>query len=354
MATAGGVILDSNPRAALILGSSPEALRGRHLADAFANRAPEAQRREQQERLERVALCSDPLVMELCTGDERRIEARVACVRDADGVVSGQFAVLRDRTEERRGERVARQTQRFESVGTLAAGIAHEVNNPLAFIRANLSQIYRMGELVEQVADRVEDDAGRKLVHELVDLRTIAEETLDGIARIERIVVDMRELANSPEQMRESVDLNVCARDAVRLANLRQELNIRVVTRLEEGLPLVMGASQRLVQALLNLVVNARHVLHDKPDGLIQLETRRADGRVEVLVSDNGIGISEEIQERIFDPFFTTKDPDQGSGLGLAIAFDILNDHGGSLEVRSRPGEGACFIASLPRTLDAA
>ena len=352
MATATGVILDLNPRAALILGSEPEALRGQHLADAFAAHAPESQCREQLNLLERLAASADPLVMELYTGDDRRIEARIACVRDADGVASGQFAVLRDRTEERRGERVARQTQRFESVGTLAAGIAHEVNNPLAFIRSNLSQIYRMGELVEQVAGHAEVEADGKLAHELVDLRTIAEETLDGIARIERIVADMRELANPPEPMREIVDLNECARDAIRLANLRQELNIRVETRLEEELPRVVGAPQRLVQALLNLVVNARHVLKDKADGMIQLETRSDDDSVYALVYDNGVGISEEMQERIFDPFFTTKDPDQGSGLGLAIAFDILNDHGGSLEVRSRPGEGACFIARLPRTTD--
>jgi len=352
MATASGVILDSNPRAAEILESTPGALRGRHMVDAFSRCASEPQRGEQSEKLaqlEEMATHRDPLVMELYTRDDRRIEVRVTCVFDAEGIAFGQFAVLRDRTEEHHGERVARQTQRFDAVGTLAAGIAHEVNNPLAFIRSNLSQIYRMGEYVEDAAENATGNEG-KLVNELTDLRTIAEETLDGIARIEGIVSDMRELATQTEKERETVDLNTCVLDAIRLANLRQEMNIWVDTQLEENLPTVSGAPQRLVQAFLNLVVNARYVLENVKDATIRFETRSDKDNVYFLVTDNGVGISDEIQERIFDPFFTTKDPDQGSGLGLAIAFDILSDHGGNLEVRSRLGEGACFIARLPRS----
>jgi signal transduction histidine kinase len=265
-------------------------------------------------------------------------------VRDGGGELAGQFAVLRDRTEEQRYERLIRQTQRLESVGTLAAGVAHEVNNPLAFIRSNLSQVQRMGELVEEHLDG--PDA--KLAEDLRDLREIAEETLDGIARIERIVFDMRLLSTPLEQALVSVNVNRVVRDAIRLANLRDDSAIAAKLDLADGLPSAEGSPQRLVQAILNLLVNARQALEGVPDARIEVETRREGDEVVILVRDNGPGIAEEIREHIFDPFFTTKSPHQGTGLGLAIAFDILRNHGGVLEVRSRSGPGASIAARLP------
>ncbi len=101
------------------------------------------------------------------------------------------------------------------------------------------------------------------------------------------------------------------------------------------------------MQALLNLLINARQALEGRP-GSIHVSTARVGGRVEIRVRDDGPGVPDEIQERIFDPFFTTKDPDRGTGLGLAIAYDILRDHSGVLELRVVSGPGACFVASLP------
>jgi signal transduction histidine kinase len=110
----------------------------------------------------------------------------------------------------------------------------------------------------------------------------------------------------------------------------------------------VKGSADRLGQVVLNLLMNAKHALAGRPFGRITVETLAQRGGVELHVSDNGPGIPEEIQDRIFDPFFTTKGPDQGTGLGLSIAFDIVREHGGSLEIASRPGEGARFIVRLP------
>ena len=339
------MILDLNPAAEWILDREGPSLRRRTLADVLAEAASPEQAASLREQLEGLTSSDRPLVTELHLGQERRVEVCAACVRDRVGEPAGQFAVLRDRTAERRDERVERQTQKLESVGTLAAGIAHEVNNPLAFIRANLSQIYRMGELVEETADLPEG----KLARELLDLRSIAEETLDGIARIEKIAADMRTLANARDRTVAPLDVNEAVQDAIRLSNLKRDPHISVATELAEDLPPVDGAQQRLVQALLNLIVNAMHALRNTAAGRIQVSTALDGDAVAIRVSDNGPGIPDDVQERIFDPFFTTKGPDEGSGLGLAIAFDILRDHGGVLEVWSRPGSGAHFTARIPR-----
>ena len=268
-----------------------------------------------------------------------------ACqVRDPRGEAVGQYLLLRDRTEERRFERIARQTQRMQTVGTLAAGIAHEVNNPLAFIRANLTEIQRLGEIAESHRQGPE----AKLAAELADLPGIAAETLDGIHRIERIVSGIRRLSTPRGEPVGRVDLNEVARDAVRLANLHRDTSVAVEVELWQQAVWVEGSARRLVQAVLNVVMNAHQALEHRPDRRIAIATRIDGDRAVIEVTDNGPGIARELQERIFDPFFTTKDPDQGTGLGLAIAFDIARDHGGLLDVSSRSGEGATFAFRLP------
>jgi signal transduction histidine kinase len=339
MANAAGVILDLNPAAEGILGGEAREVRGLSLGDVLDGFGDEEGGQRLGAFLTNLPAGSARFATEVRTSDQRLVEVSVA------SEPAGWFAVLRDRTEERRFERIARHTEKLQSVGTLAAGIAHEVSNPLTFIRANLSQIHRMGERVE--ACHAERDPDAKLADELADLREIAEETLDGIGRIEHIVTGMRRLAARREQSFQRVDANQVVRDALRLSNLSRAEQVAVETRLADALPPVEGTPKRLVQAVLNLLVNARQALEGR-SGRVFVETRCHDSSLEIRVGDDGPGIAEEIQGHIFDPFFTTKDPDQGTGLGLAIAFDIVRDHGGELEVRSKPGAGACFIVRLP------
>ena len=344
LADAAGGILDLNPAAAAILGVPGASLRQRPLAallDAFPLDADGARFRA---ALARLAETNVPLSAEIATRDHRRVELSAMLVRDARGEPVGQCAVLRDRTEERRFERLVSQTQRLQTVGTLVAGIAHEVNNPLAFIHANLMQIQRLGEIVE--AHR--EGPAAKLAAELADLAPIAAETLDGIQRIERIVADMRRLSSSREESLARVDLNEVARDAIRLANLHRDASVAIEMAFWREPLCVEGSAQRLVQAVLNVLMNSRQALGHRRDGQIALCVRADAGQAVIEVSDNGPGIPRELHERIFDPFFTTKDPDQGTGLGLAVALEIARDHGGVLDVRSRPGEGACFSLRLP------
>jgi signal transduction histidine kinase len=343
LADAAGAILDLNPAAEAILGVSAASLRRRPLTAAMETPGLGESTAALRDELGHLAVRGGALSAELMTPGDRRIQVSALRVRDRRGEMVGQYLLLCDRTEERRLERVARQTQRMQTVGTLAAGIAHEVNNPLAFIRANLTEIQRLGEIAE--SHRQGPDA--KLAEELADLPSIAAETLDGIHRIERIVSGIRRLSTPRGEPVARVDLNEVARDAVRLANLHRDSSVAVEMGAWQTPVWVEGSARRLVQAVLNVVLNAHQALEHGRDGRIAISTRTDGDQAVLEVTDNGPGISPELQERVFDPFFTTKSPDKGTGLGLAIAFDIARDHGGQLDVRSRPGEGATFSLRL-------
>ncbi len=345
MASASGTILDLNRAAAHILRREAGDLRQQSLGGVLGDLGDGESVAALHAGLAELLPDAPPLIAEVRTADERLVEVQVAWVRDGRGTPAGQFAVLRDRTEERRYERVVRHAQKLRTVGTLASGIAHEVNNPLAFIRANLSQLREMGERVD--AALTWPGADGKLASELAELSTITEETLDGIARIEGIVSGIRRLANNRKESFRPTQVNEVVEDALRLSNLSRDGEIRLELELAPELEQVDAIPERLVQALLNLLINARQALEGRP-GSIHVSTARVGGRVEIRVRDDGPGVPDEIQERIFDPFFTTKDPDRGTGLGLAIAYDILRDHSGVLELRVVSGPGACFVASLP------
>ncbi len=351
MASPAGAVVEVNEAAEGILGQPIGGLRRRPLEEVLVELAAPAERASLLESLVGLEAGEPRVVREISTPDERWISILAARVWAPDGADAGRFALLRDRTDERRLERLLRQNERLQSIGTLAAGIAHEVNNPLAFIRSNLSQLHALGERAE--SHRPGETV--KWPEELCDLRQIAEETLDGIGRIERIVADMRGLATAREAGSDPfapVRVNDVVRDAIRLADLARAPTRALRTELEEGLPSVLGSAERLVQALLNLLVNAKHAVEKSQEPHIAVHTQLCEGAVEICVCDNGPGVEAEHQERIFDPFFTTKGPDRGTGLGLAIAYDIVRDHGGVLELRSRPAGGAAFLLRLPLATD--
>ena len=318
MASSSGRVTQWNPAAARILGAS-HLRRGEDLGALLAQWLPPS--------------------------DGRNIEVTTAVVDEGRGEAAGRFAILSDRSEIDRIEQLARQTQRLEIVGALAGDVAHQINDPLTFVRANLTEIERLGARVE--AERDGPDA--LLAAELADLRAVALETLEGVERIRRIVDGMRALSSAARVDTATADLNAAARDALRLAQLGEEGGGGPVVLLSLGaLPPVSGSAERLVQAVLHLLVNARQALAATPGATIRVETRQRGGEVELAVSDNGPGIPEAVRHRVFDPFFTTRGPDAGTGLGLAIAFDIAREHGGALEAGSQPGKGARFVLRLP------
>jgi PAS domain S-box-containing protein len=343
VADAGGRVMSQNPAALRILGAQAEELRLRPMAEALARlAAPGARAVQRSER----PPDESPGGTEFETGDGRCIEISGGRLHDGAGEELGRFALLRDRTEERRYERSVRQIQKLETVGALAAGVAREVNDPLAFVRSSLGEIERLGARVDEGA------RGRdaELAHELRDLRTLAEEARAGVNRIARLVEDMRRLFHGTSGEVNDVDLSLVVEEALREAGLHSGQSPRVVVSEEGDLPTVRGSSERLAQALSQLLENARTALSGAPDPMIRVALRRSGEQVELEVSDNGPGVPEHLRERIFDPFFTTRAPDQGTGLGLAMAFDIAREHGGVLEERPTRGRGATFVLRLPLT----
>jgi PAS domain S-box-containing protein len=345
-----GVILDANPAAEEILDLSGAEIRGRRIGELLSGLIEDGERRAAlEEAFEALPEGLTLPASELRPSDGRRIQMTAKALDLAEGGVAGRFAVLRDCTQEHQYEHFARQVQRLETVGSLAAGIAHEVNNPLAFLRSNL---YHVGQVIGRL-EKQRDRLPERDADDLSELQEVVAECSDGIDRIGRIVNSMRRISREPADDLAEVDVNLIVRESVRLSDLHRNRHVDIRAHLEPDLPKIRASAQRLTQVVVNLLLNAKQALSSHPDAVVTVETRpNADG-VDIEVRDNGPGIAPEVRHRIFDPFFTTKGPEEGTGLGLSIAFDIVREHGGILEVVSREGAGACFVAHLPAHPDA-
>jgi signal transduction histidine kinase len=282
--------------------------------------------------------------VEIETGQARILELGSGCLRDAAGEGVGYFAVLRDRTAEHRAERLLHQSQKLESVGVLAAGVAHEVNNPLAFVRANIAQLQQLASLLEETREELP----KEVASASEEMQEILDESLTGLDRMREIVKGLLRFSRTSSGRLEACDLNAIVEEAARFASLDRGSLVQLELRLADGLPQVDASPEQLAQVLLNLFLNAAHALADRPGASIVATTRACGDGVEVRVVDNGPGVPEAIRERIFDPFFTTRAPNEGTGLGLAIAFDIVRKHGGNLELENPAAGGACFKLTLP------
>ncbi|HVH44604.1 MAG TPA: ATP-binding protein [Labilithrix sp.] len=272
---------------------------------------------------------------ELELTDGRIISRYSAPVIAFDGKVEGRVWCFRDVTEKRRlAARRAVVAERMASVGQLVASVAHEINNPLAYIDGN----------VEVVMEALEnEDEAPELVTALADARA-------GVERIKVIVRDLRVLSRIDDETREPTDLHAVLEAALQMANNELRHHAQVIRELGT-VPLVSANGVRLTQVFLNLLVNAAHAL---PVGRASANTvtvrtsTSACGGARIEIEDTGTGIAPEHLERIFDPFFTTKQLGAGTGLGLSICKGIIDKLGGSIEVESRPGVGTTFTVELP------
>jgi two-component system NtrC family sensor kinase len=258
---------------------------------------------------------------------------------------SGQpllVATIRDITDRKRLETQLRLADRMVSVGTLAAGVAHEINNPLAYVCSNLAY------LSEQLAE------GTVPAEALPELREVVSETQEGVSRVSAIVQDLKTFARSDENRFGPVDMHQVIEGALRL--VRNDLHRRA--KLERALapvPPVRGNEGRLGQVVVNLLVNALQAFptYDPQSNLIRISTH-AEGpdKVVLEVEDNGPGMAREVLARIFDPFFTTKPVGEGTGLGLAICHSIVQSMHGQIDVQSTVGRGTLFRLVFPVAQD--
>jgi two-component system cell cycle sensor histidine kinase/response regulator CckA len=257
--------------------------------------------------------------------------------------------LLRDteriREEARLSHRLSR-TERMASVGTLASGIAHEVNNPLTYVIGNL---YYALEQLERAGREPEAVSSQEALHR--ELGELLRDALDGAQRVRRIVRDLKTFSRATDDDSEQrIDVNAALGTAVNLVNNEIRHRARLALALGD-VPRVVGSEPKLVQAFVNLLMNAAQAIPEgRPDSEL-IEVRSAlDGltRVRIDFRDSGSGISPELLTRIFDPFFTTKPGASSTGIGLSVAHGIVQAMGGELTVDSREGEGSTFSVVLP------
>jgi PAS domain S-box-containing protein len=251
------------------------------------------------------------------------------------GEPAGAVLLVEDITERVGLERSARQAEKLAALGTLAAGLAHELNNPVGIISSRV-------ELMLLDADRLPADARE-------DLQVVHRHA----QRVARIAQGLLSFARQSPGRQGPVDLNRLVEETALLVERPVGKEGVVLTRrLAPALPPVWGDANALQQVLVNLVTNARDAVLGAGGGEVAIETGRADGGVRLVVRDTGPGIPEAMLSRIFDPFFTTKAT--GTGLGLSISYGIVRDHRGTVDVQSGPGKGTTFVLTFPQAQETA
>ncbi len=314
------------------LNVSPQALIGRGVSELFP---PDSAASRDVQR----ALAGEEFIDLIhVPRNDRWYETRYTPVRDADGRISGVTAVGVDVTRHQRAEAALHDAERLAALGTLAAGIAHEVNNPLTYVRLNL------GRLISFEASQ------RPRTPDHLHRLEILNECREGIGRVENIVRDLRLFARAEEGEDKPVRLVEAVEAAIRMA----EHEIRPRARLAREFraqPVVRGNEGKLVQVFLNVLVNAAQAIEEGHAHLNRIRVgvsvdERGWGIVEV--ADTGSGMSEDVRQKAFEPFFTTKPVGAGTGLGLAVCQGVISRLGGSIDMHADDGEGTTVRIALP------
>lgn len=341
---------------------------------------------------------SSPLLVEQSTGIEEasryvRQHMRLPITEDFVVVENGEYrgmgmvTSLLEKMEQRvaaRGQALVRanqhlkasqshlvQSEKMASLGQMVAGVAHEINTPLGYVRSNVelvrdfaartaTALVASGNLVRSLMDEraTDDEISQHLAVATAEQDSVAEtgildeldnlfdDTLHGLGEISELVLNLRNFSRLDRARVDRVNLNECLDSALTIGRNLIKQKAEVV-RDYGDLPEVECAASQINQVLLNILTNAAQAIDDF--GVIRLQSRALDEGVEIRISDNGSGMPETVRQRIFDPFYTTKPVGQGTGLGLSISYQIITQHGGSIAVASTPGAGTEFRLWLPQ-----
>jgi PAS domain S-box-containing protein len=386
-----GRITYANPTAERILDTKPGSLRGRPVWEWFAG-APREEVLISRTLRENARFRGAETA--ITRADGRIVPIGISCapMSDRDGARIGAVAIFQDLTEMKQLQRQVLQAEKMASIGQLAAGVAHEINNPMGFIHANLCQMSEYLDDLAKVWDKVEAlrkavqalhpapiaeggparDSEQKVPEEIrratarldaviekveadfliSDFGKAVRESLEGSERIRHIVQDLRAFSHQDTGEREESDLNQCLDSTANIVWTMMKHSVTLTKQYQE-LPPMHCYPMQLKQVFMNLIVNAYQAIEargvgEQARGEIQLRTERRGDAVAVLVTDNGIGIAPDALDRIFDPFFTTKEVGVGTGLGLSTSFNIVQRHGGTIRVESVEGQGSTFEVLLP------
>ena len=367
-----GRISFANPAAERILGGRNGDLGGRQIDDWFA---------PSLETANPIKAClldgdrSRGAETLLQRGDGKWIPVGISCSPRLDGTgrSRGVVAVFQDLSEIKELELQVRQAEKMASIGQLAAGVAHEVNNPMGFIHANL---YQMSEYLSDLDKYFEatvrlQEAALEGDLEIVraaaeDVRMVAREidldfvrndfqkalmeSGEGAERIRHIVKDLRDFSRPDPPARSPADVNQAIDSTANIVYTMMKNSV-VIEKDYHDLPKIDAYPMQLKQVFMNLLVNAHQAIEAREEselGIIRIETEEIGDEIVVRISDTGIGIPVEVQNRIFEPFFTTKPVGAGTGLGLSTSFNIIERHGGRIVVESEVGRGSLFEVWLP------
>ena len=307
-------------------------------------------------------------------GTTKWIEEDIWSIRDEYNRITHFQGIIMDVTARKKSEQELYQSQKLEAIGTLASGIAHEINTPIQFIGDNarfLSEsvsalfmlIGRYRLIIEellpanpelaQAITQAEKEADFDFIREEIPLAL--EHTDEGVSQVSRIVVAMKNFARMDSMVKDTADLNLAIRTTATICRNEWKHAAEIIMELDEDMPMVNCFAGDIKQAILNLIVNATHSIKDANGGesgrrgTITLRSYVREQSAVIEVSDTGTGIPEKIRDRIFEPFFTTKEVGKGSGQGLHIVYtSIVEKHKGSLTFDTEVGKGTTFRIEIP------
>ncbi len=253
------------------------------------------------------------------------------------------------------------QADKMASIGQLAAGIAHEINNPLAFIKSNVNTCFLMAQDIINVVkaapflsnggssdvDKIfREKTGQNMEELFADFESLVTETLEGVVRVQRIVSDLKEFSHIDDAEVGLLDIHKSLDTTVSVLRFEIRPGMEIIRRYGENIPPIKCHLRQIGQVFMNILLNAVQAIDGQ--GKIIICTSSADGVVNIEIGDTGRGIPPDILPRIFEPFFTTKPVGQGTGTGLSICYEVIKAHGGKIEAQSEPGKGTVIAISLP------
>lgn len=392
MCNAEGILIDINPAGVALLGyEKKDELLGIKFTDLFLN--PEHREHYNKMIAEKGYFKDFELILKRKNGNQFFGLETAHVIKNHANEVIEYRGIIRDNTKRIQNEMLIRkmnlelvdinkklkQTQmqlihqeKLASIGQLAAGVAHEINNPLGFIRSNFTSLYKyiktLVEFYEQFEHYVKDNniylenkpvldyladlkKKNKIDFILNDINSLFKETSEGFDRILNIIQGLKNFSRIESKAKiEQFDFNKAIEDTLLVARNEIKYIVNVKKELVE-LPLMEGLQNEINQVLLNIIINAAQAIKSQKKtgmGELRIKTYVKSGFIICTITDNGPGIPEQVVSKIFDPFFTTKKVGEGTGLGLSISYDVIKKHKGDINVKSKPGQGTCFIIKLP------